>query len=128
MARLPRYQESGLISADIPRMDFANIREQSKQQQTIGNALTRISEFAFGEAKKERDKQNQLIGIQVRAELEGEVQKRFAELTTKVETGQLSNYTQIQEEVTAMRGLATGLAEVSPEQAQGLMQSSASSG
>ena len=128
MARLPRYQESGLISADIPRMDFANLRESAEFSQTISNSLDRISQFAFGEVKKERDKQNQLLGIQVRAELEGEVQKRFAELTTRVETGQLSSYNAIQEEVTAMRGLASGLAEVSPEQAQGLMQSIASSG
>jgi hypothetical protein len=128
MARLPRYQESGLISADIPRMDFASLREESRQSQTISDALSRISEFAFGRAQQEQEKQNKIIGIQVRAELEGEVQKRFAELTTRVETGQLSSYNAIQEEVTAMRGLATGLAEVSPEQAQGLMQSIASSG
>jgi hypothetical protein len=128
MARLPRFQESGLISADIPRMDFANVREQSRQSQTISDALTRISEFAFGRAQQEQEQQNKIIGIQVRAELEGEVQKRFAELTTRVETGQLSSYNAIQEEVTAMRGLASGLAEVSPEQAQGLMQSIASSG
>lgn len=128
MARLPRYQESGLISADIPRMDFANLRESSEMSQTIASSLDRISQFAFGEVKKERDKENQLLGIQVRAELEGEVQKRMADLTVRVETGQLSNFNAVQDEITALRGLAVGLAEVSPEQAQGLMQSIASSG
>ena len=73
MARLPRFQESGLISADIPRMDFANVREGSRQAQTIGNALTRISEFAFGRVRQEREEQNRLIGMQARSELEAEV-------------------------------------------------------
>ena len=128
MARLPRFQESGLISADIPRMDFANVREQSRQAETVGNALTRISEFAFGRVRQEREEQNRLIGMQVRAELEGEVQKRMADLTIRVETGQITDFNEIQSEVASMRGLAMPLAEISPEQAQGLMQSIATSG
>lgn len=128
MARLPRYQESGLISADIPRMDFANVREQSKQAETLSGALTRISEFAFGRVKEEQEKENKLLAIQVRSELEGEVQKRMADLTIKVETGQITNFNDIQSEVAALRGLAVPLGEISPEQAQGLMQSISSSG
>ncbi len=128
MARLPRFQESGLISADIPRMDFANVREQSRQSEVIGSALTRISEFAFGRVQKEREEQNRLIGMQARSELEAEVQKRMADLTIRVETGQITNFNEIQSEVASMRGLAIPLAEISPEQAQGLMQSIATSG
>lgn len=128
MARLSRFQESGLISADIPRMDFANIRETTRQQQTMSDALTRISEFAFGRAQQEREQQNKIIGIQARSELEVEVQKRIADLTIKVETGQITDFNQIQSEVASMRGLALPLAEISPEQAQGLMQSIATSG
>lgn len=128
MARLPRYQESGLISADIPRMDFANLRESAQLSQTVASSLDRISQFAFGKAEEKRRKEDELLAIQVRAELEGEVQKRLADLTLQVETGQLTNFNQIQEEITSLRGMAVPLAEISPTQGQGLMQSIATSG
>ena len=128
MARLPRYQESGLISADIPRMDFANLRESAQFSQTVASSLDRISQFAFGEVQKQRQKEDEILAIQVRAELEGEVQKRMADLTVQVETGQLNSPTKIQEEITSMRGLAMPLSEISPSQAQALMQSIATSG
>lgn len=123
MARLPRYQESGLISADIPRMDFANIREATAYSQTITQSLDRLSQFAFGKVREEQEQRNQILGIQMRGDLEAEAQKRLAELTFAVETGQLTDFGQIQEEVKALSGLASGLAQVSPQQANGLMTS-----
>lgn len=123
MARLPRYQESGLISADIPRMDFANIREATAYSQTITQSLDKLSQFAFGKMREQQEQRNQILGIQMRGDLEAETQKRLAELTVAVETGQLTDFNQIQEEVKALSGLASGLAEVSPQQANGLMTS-----
>jgi hypothetical protein len=128
MARLPRYQESGLVSGDIPRLDFANLREESQNMANIGNALDRLSQFAFGEAKKEQDRVNKLTAIQVRTELESEVQKRMAELNVKVEMGQLSDFNAIQTEVQALSGLADGLKDLDIDQANGLLGSIRTSG
>jgi hypothetical protein len=129
MARLPRYQESGLISADIPRMDFANLREASAQQQSIGEALTRISDFAFGKVQKEREQQNKLIGIQLRTDLEMQAQVELADITAKVETRQLKDPKIIQETITALaqQGART-LGRYSPEQASGFANTIASQG
>jgi hypothetical protein len=128
MARLPRYQESGLVSGDIPRLDFANLREESQGMANLGGALDRLSQFAFGEAKKEQDRVNKLTAIQVRSELEGEVQKRMAELNVKVETGQLTNFGAIQTEVQSLVGLADGLKDLDIDQANGLVTSIRTSG
>lgn len=128
MARLPRYQESGLVAGDIPRLDFANLREESNVMQGIGNALDRVSQFAFGEAKKEQDKANKLTAIQVRSELEGVVQRKIADLTFRVERGELTNYSQIQSEIQALSGLSDGLVDLDIDQANGLMASIRSSG
>jgi len=35
MAELPRYQPTGYLPADIPRLDFANIKEQVAMTQGI---------------------------------------------------------------------------------------------
>lgn len=122
MARpLPRYQEPGLISADVPRLDFATARESTAFAQTITGALDKLSQFAFGKAKAEQDARNKIVGVQLRGDYEAEVQRRFAELNTLVETGQLTDFGQIQEEVKALSGYASKLAEVSPEQANGLL-------
>lgn len=128
MARLPRYQESGLVSGDIPRLDFANLREESNVMQGIGNALDRVSQFAFGEAKKETDRVNKLTAIQVRSQLEGIVQKRMAELTVAVETNQVQSYSQIQSEIQALSGLSDELVNLDIDQANGLMSSIRTSG
>jgi hypothetical protein len=129
MARLPRFQESGLISADIPRMDFANIRETSRQQQTIGEALSRISEFAFGAAQRQREQENKLIGIQLRTDLEMQAQVELANLTAQIETRQLTDPKVIQESLTALaqQGART-LGQYSPEQASGFANTIASQG
>lgn len=124
MARLPRYQESGLISADIPRMDFANLREQSRQAETIGNALTRISEFAFGQAQKQKEQENKLIGIQLRTDFEMQAQVELANITAQVETRKLKDPKIIQETITALaqQGVKV-LGQYSSEQASGFANS-----
>jgi hypothetical protein len=120
MARLPRFQESGLISADIPRMDFANIRETSRQQQTIGEALSRISEFAFGAAQKQREQENKLLAIQMRSDFEMEAQVEMAEITGLVKTGQMSMNV-AKESITALAQQYSGkLGQYSADQAAAL--------
>lgn len=128
MAELPRYRESGLVSGDIPRLDFANLRESAQGMASISGALDRLSQFAFGEAKKEEDKVNKMTAIQVRTELEGVVQKKMADLNVLVETGQLSDFNRIQTEVQALTGLADGLKDLDIDQANGLITSIRTSG
>lgn len=128
MAKLPRFQESGLISADVPRLDFANVKESGRFSQSIAENLDRISNFAFGEAQKQQKEQNRILGIQLRADLESEVQKELTNLDVMVETGQLSNFEDIQNRVKSLQGMARGLAEVDVEQANGLMRSISTGG
>lgn len=128
MAELPRYRESGLVSGDVYRLDFANLREQAQGMATISSSLDRISQFAFGEARKEEEKANKLTAIQARSALEAEVQKRMADLTVRVETGQLTDFNQIQSEVQAMSGWANSLKDLDIDQANGLLGSIRTSG
>lgn len=125
---LPRYQQSGLLIGDTPRLDFANLQETARGAQTMASSLDRISQFAFGEAQKQQREENQILGIQMRAELEAEVQKQVSELDVLVSTGQLSNFDEIQERVQAMKGYARELYKVDMEQANGLMRSISVSG
>lgn len=96
--------------------------------QGIGNALDRVSQFAFGEAKKETDRVNKLTAIQVRSDLEAVVQKKIADLTVKVETNQITDYNQIQSEIQALSGLSSSLVDLDIDQANGLMSSIRTSG
>lgn len=63
MAELTRYQQTGRIFADVPQLDFANVRESFKRSQTISNALDRVSEFAFKEGAKFAEKQAEQFAI-----------------------------------------------------------------
>lgn len=128
MAKLPQYQESGLISADVPRLDFANVRESAKGYGAISEGLDKISQFAFGKVKEQQKEEQRILGIQLRADLEGEVQKELSNLDVQVETGQLSNFDDIQNRIKSMQGMARGLAEVDVEQANGLMRSISTGG
>jgi Zn/Cd-binding protein ZinT len=125
---LPRYQQTGLLIGDTPRLDFANLQEAARGAQTVSASLDRISQFAFGQAQKQQREENQILGIQMRAELESEVQKQISELDVQVSTGQLSNFDEIQERVQAMKGYARELYGVDVEQANGLMRSISVSG
>ena len=127
MARIPRFQESGLISADVPRLDFANLREEAKGFSSISENLDKISSFAFGKVKEEEKEKNRILGIQLRADTELEVQKVLDNLSGMVDRNELT-YEQAQNEVKAMQGFARGLAEVDVDQAAGLMRSISTSG
>jgi hypothetical protein len=110
-------------------MDFANIRETSRQQQTIGEALSRISEFAFGAAQKQREQENKLIGIQLRTDLEMQAQVELANLTAQIETRQLKDPKVIQETLVALgQQGAKVLGQYSVEQANGYMNTIANQG
>jgi hypothetical protein len=89
----------------------------------MAEGLDRISQFAFGQVEKQRKEENRIIGIQMRSELESEVQKELNNLDIQVETGQISNFNEIQSRVQSLQGLARGLAQVDPDQANGLMLS-----
>jgi hypothetical protein len=52
MAELPRYQPTGYLPADVPRLDFANLKESVAMTQGISAALDRLSNFAFKEAEE----------------------------------------------------------------------------
>jgi hypothetical protein len=127
MARLQRFQESGLISADVPRLDFANLREESKGYASMSESLDKISQFAFGKVKEQEKEANKILGIQLRADSELEIQKVLDNLSSMADRNQLP-YEQAQKEVQALQGFARGLAEVDMEQASGLMRSISTSG
>jgi hypothetical protein len=50
MADLPRYQPTGRVFADVPQLDFANVRESFKASQSMTNALDKLSDFAYKQA------------------------------------------------------------------------------
>lgn len=127
MARIPRFQESGLISADVPRLDFANVREEAKGYESLSSGLDKLAEFAFGKVEKERKEANKILGIQLRADMELEVQKEIDRLSGAIDRDELT-YEQTQREVQALQGFARGVAAVDIEQASGLMRSISTSG
>jgi len=57
MADLPRYQQTGRVFADVPQLDFANVRESFKASQSMSSALDKLSDFAgkYAEKKVEED-------------------------------------------------------------------------
>lgn len=64
MAELPRYQPTGYLPADIPRLDFANIKEQISMTQGINSALDRLSNFAFKEAEEKARREGMQYGAE----------------------------------------------------------------
>ncbi len=105
MATLPLYQPTGYIPADIPRLDYANLKEQANQLTTITSALDRVSNFAFKRAAEQAEREglqygaeNQPSAQQVMAALErGESPQElfakpgtvFGDAARKVQAGQL---------------------------------------
>jgi hypothetical protein len=55
MAELPRYQQTGRVFADVPQLDFANVRESFKKSASMSAGLDRLSEYAFKEAGKQAE-------------------------------------------------------------------------
>lgn len=64
MAELPRYQPTGYLPADVPRLDFANIKESVAMTQGISAALDRLSSFAFKEATEKAQREGMQYGAE----------------------------------------------------------------
>ncbi len=128
MARVPRYQESGVVSADVPTISTANLAAQVSIQQGIGSSLDKLAQFAFGEAKERADQQNKILGIQMRADLEAAVAKELELIDRDVTIGKLADFGEIQSRVKSLQGYASELYKVDVNQAAGLMNSITQSG
>lgn len=124
MARIPRYQESGVISADVPSMSFP----MASTSQAVGRSLDQLMQFAFGEVKERKDKEDKIIAAQMRSELELEVAKKVNDLDTLVSTGQLTDVRELQSEIRSLESFAQPLFGRDVTQAAGLIQSITSSG
>jgi len=66
MAELPRYQPTGYLPADVPRLDFANLKESVAMTQGISAALDRLSSFAFKEADERAEREGLKFGVENR--------------------------------------------------------------
>ena len=64
MAELPRYQPTGYLPADVPRLDFANLKESVAMTQGISSALDRLSSFAFKEAAEKAQREGAQYGAE----------------------------------------------------------------
>ena len=64
MAELPRYQPTGYLPADIPRLEFANLKESVAMTQGINSALDRLSGFAFKEAAERAQREGAQYGVE----------------------------------------------------------------
>jgi len=64
MAELPRYQPTGYLPADVPRLDFANIKESVAMTQGINSALDRLAGFAFKEAAEKAQREGMQYGAE----------------------------------------------------------------
>jgi len=124
MARIPRYQESGVISADVPSMSFP----MASTSQAVGKSLDQLMQFAFGEIKERKDKEDKIIAAQMRSELELEVAKRVNDLDVLVSKGELTDARELQSEIRSLESFARPLFDRDVTQAAGLIQSITSSG
>lgn len=107
MATLPLYQPTGYQPADVPRLDYANLKEQANQLQTITSALDRVSNFAFKRAMEQAEREGLQYGAENQPSLEqvmaamekGESPQElfakpgtvFGDAARKVQAGQLRN-------------------------------------
>jgi len=64
MADLPKYQPTGMLLADIPRVDFANLKENLRATQSLEQSLSRISEFAFKQAGEQAKREGAQYAIE----------------------------------------------------------------
>lgn len=64
MAELPKYQPTGRIFADLPQLDFANVREGFKRSQSIGSSLDRLSSFAAKVGEKYVEEEAQKYAVE----------------------------------------------------------------
>lgn len=107
MATLPLYQPTGYLPADTPRLDYANLKEQANQLQTITSSLDRVSNFAFKRAMEQAEREGLQYGAENQPSLEqvmaavqrGESPQElfakpgtvFGDAARKIQAGQLRN-------------------------------------
>jgi hypothetical protein len=107
MAELPRYQPTGYLPADVPRLDFANLKESVAMTQGINSALDRLAGFAFKEAAEKAQREGLQYGAEnmpsveqvMTAMKEGKSPSElfaqpgtvFGDAARKVQAGQLRN-------------------------------------
>ena len=107
MAELPRYQSTGYLPADVPRLEFANIKESVAMTQGISAALDRLSSFAFKEAEEKAKREGLQYGAENMpsaeqvmtamqegknpAELFAKPGTYFGDAARKIQAGQLRN-------------------------------------
>lgn len=121
MAELPKYQQTGRIFADVPQLDFANVRESFKRSQSIANSLDRLSEFAGKFAKVEVEKKAQQFNIDnpITVEQLREAQKTgitaedliqkqggglaWNEIARKIQSSQLRNQLEVEANTSALQ-------------------------
>lgn len=105
MAELPRYQPTGYLPADVPRLDFANLKESVAMTQGINASLDRLAGFAFKEAAEKAQREGLQYGAEnmpsaeqvMRAMEEGKSPSElfakpgtiFGDAARKVQAGQL---------------------------------------
>jgi len=105
MAELPRYQSTGYLPADVPRLDFANLKESVAMTQGINASLDRLAGFAFKEAAEKAQREGLQYGAEnmpsaeqvMRAMEEGKSPSElfakpgtiFGDAARKVQAGQL---------------------------------------
>jgi hypothetical protein len=64
MAELPRYQQTGLLPGDIPKLDLANVKESIGLTKGISSSLDRMSDFAFKEAAEKAQREGAIFGAE----------------------------------------------------------------
>lgn len=64
MADNIRYQRSGIMYAEFPTLQYANIQEEIKQARSLNASLDRISEFAYKGAVKKAEEAGMQYGIE----------------------------------------------------------------
>lgn len=64
MAELQTYQPTGYLPADVPRMDFANIKESVIQTQTLSTQIDKLANFAFKKATETAQREGMQYGAE----------------------------------------------------------------
>lgn len=70
MARLPQYQETGRVAANLPQFDFSSLRESVRVSQSLTSSLDRVSQFAFEQTAKATEKAAEQFTINNKLTLE----------------------------------------------------------
>lgn len=63
-APLPRYRSPGILLADMPRLDFVNLRESYRSSAALTENLNALSTWAFGKAEKQAKDEGMQYGAE----------------------------------------------------------------